>query len=264
MASDAQLYDEELRSVENQIQGILDKSATLPVNSRREQFTKVEKLLKTANQRLHDLGNSVRALDGAERNTFASKSEEHTKTIKSLKDDLMRRKKDMNAPPAPGGAYSSSADGGGAAAEGGYGNGGGNRGDGKDEARDTTQRINQVQNKTLHALTDAERTLAQTEETGDVAITNLKSQTDQMNRINDNLDVLDSEVEQAKKELNAFIRRLMTDRIILCFGFLVLIGIILLVVFNFVLKKKDTTSAEDVTVPPTTTTTTPPPTTTTA
>ena len=259
MASDAQLYDEELRSVEMQIQGILDKSSTLPVNSRREQFTKVEKLLKTANQRLHDLGNAVRSLDGSERNTYAAKSEEHTKTIKSLKDDLMRRKKDLSAPPAPGGGYTSPTLDNGGAADSGYGNNG-HRGDGKDEARDATGRINHIQNKTINTLNDAERTLAQTEETGDQAVVNLKSQTDQINRINDNLDVLDSEVEQAKKELNAFIRRLMTDRIILCFGFLVLIGIVLLVVFNFVIKKKDNTSASDATPPPATTTA--PPTTT--
>lgn len=53
-----------------------------------------------------------------------------------------------------------------------------------------------------------------------------------MKRINTKLDKMDSDVDRAKKEVSAFMRRMMTDKIIICFALLVLCAIIAVVVLR--------------------------------
>ena len=61
----------------------------------------------------------------------------------------------------------------------------------------------------------------ESENLGNEAAGTLKKQTDQMKENLDKLEVIEGQVDKAKKELNAFIRRMMTDKIILCFAILI-------------------------------------------
>lgn len=265
--ADAQMLDNELRTSIDNVTAKLNGIMSLPYDSRVDTFEKLQQQLKKINNLYHDLSVEVRLLDSpADQKVFEEKSQAHNAKIKKLREELSKKRSEIHSQQSGGSS------GGG---NGGATSGTSNRGDTNNlgssngnneptdngrnpanrEAHEVKDRIAKTQNKTLGTLDDAERILLATEDTAAEATAKLKSQTEQMRKINEDLDQLDSEVERAKKELNAFIRRMMTDKILICFAILVVLGIILVVVFNFVIKKKDSGNAEDVPVATTTTTT---------
>lgn len=254
-AQDAQMLESELRTLIDKTSTTLSNIMSLPYESRLDTYEKLQKDMKKINSLYHDLTVEVRLLEvAADQRTFDVKAQEHNLKIKKLKEEMSKKRSEIHSQQTTAATTGIS-----------NGNGGGggvgssntarsanepldNRNPATREAHNTKDRILQTQNRTISTLDDAERILLSTEDTAADATTKLQAQTQQMRNINEDLDQLDSEVERAKKELNAFIRRMMTDKILICFAILVLLGIILIVVFNFVIKKKDGGSAEDVVV----------------
>lgn len=259
--ADAQMLDSELRTAIDKASTTLNGLMSMAYESRMDAFEKVQKDMKKINSLYHDLSVEVRLLDSpSDQRTFETKAQEHNAKIKKLKEEITKKRSEIHAQPASpsgggGGASSGAASGGQRAATYETNEQGEGYNPAKREAHETKDRIARTQNKTLATLDDAEKTLIATEDTAADATAKLQAQTDQMRKINDDLDQLDSEVERAKKELNAFIRRMMTDKILICFAILVLLGIVLIVVFNFVIKKDESGSADIVptTTRPTTT-----------
>lgn len=239
MSSDVPMYDEELKELEDQVADCIRAMDRLSGDQRLEKYSKATELLKRINKTFHLFKVEVRMLDGADQAVYEKKSAEHNTTISQLKDQLNQKRAEVNSSGGGGAAGSPTTP----------GSPGGARGDGKDEARAATQRISKTQNKTLESLKMTEQLVSESETIGNDTAKTLQKQTQQIRNINENLDQLDSEVNRAKKELNAFIRRMMTDKIILCFAVLIIIGIIVIVVVRvqFPPSKEKT---EPVTVPP--------------
>lgn len=222
--SDVAMYDEELKALEDQITGLLHAMDRLSADQRLEKYNKAQDTLKRLNKTFHQFKVEVRVLEGSDQAVYEKKSAQHNATITQLKDQLAAKRAEANAPAAAAGPAVGS--------PGGAGGNDGRRGDGKDEARTATKRIERTQNDALAALTRSEKIVDETETIGNDAANTLRKQTEQIKKMNDDLDQLDSEVNRAKKELNAFIRRMMTDKIILCFAVLIVIGIIVIVVLK--------------------------------
>lgn len=247
MSQDAIVFDDELRSLEEQIQSCMRAMDTTSGDARLDKFNRAQELLKVAQKTLHHFKVEIRQLDHADQTEFDRRSKDHAALINSLKDQLAAKRYETGGGGGGGGLSSS---------PGGAGAGAADYDDGKGRARQTKDRIATTQKHALDALTRIEGTVEETKQVGDETAQKLAEQTEQMNRMNEKLDKLDSEVDRAKGELNAFIRRMMTDKIILCFILLVIIAVIAIVVIK--LKDPDAVSFDPPPAPPAGPTTTAP------
>lgn len=100
------------------------------------------------------------------------------------------------------------------------------------EAKSSMDRTANYQKATINSLKQTAKLTADSEEVAAQATTTLKGQGDQLRENQDKLVHIEGQVEKGKKELNAFIRRMMTDKIILCLGILIVLAIILVVVLK--------------------------------
>jgi novel plant SNARE len=221
--SDAAVFDDELKSLEEHVQSCLRAMDTTSGDARQDKYNRAQELLKSAQRTFHHLKVEIRQLDPVEAADYERRCKEHNVLITQLKEQLAAKKNEPAAAASSGGG-------------GGYGGGGaggaGDFDDGKGRARQTKDRISTTQNHALAALDRIERTVEDTKGVGDQTAQKLAEQTEQMHRMNDKLDKLDSEVDRAKSELNAFIRRMMTDKIILCFILLVVIAVVAIVIIK--------------------------------
>uniref|UniRef100_A0A7S1LVM2 t-SNARE coiled-coil homology domain-containing protein n=1 Tax=Neobodo designis TaxID=312471 RepID=A0A7S1LVM2_NEODS len=240
--SDAAVFDDELRSLEEHVQSCLRAMDTTSGDARQDKYNRAQELLKSAQRTFHHLKVEIRQLEPVEAADYERRCKEHNTLITQLKEQLAAKKNEAPAASPVGGH-------GGAGGAGGAGE----YDDGKGRARATKDRIATTQNHALAALNRIEQTVEDTKQVGDSTAQKLAEQTEQMHRMNDKLDKLDSEVDRAKSELNAFIRRMMTDKIILCFILLVIIAVIAIVIIK--LKDPDAVNFDPPPPPPT-----PPPT----
>jgi SNARE protein len=221
MSSDAVVFDDELRSLEEQIQSCLRQMDTTSGEQRQDKFNRATELLKVAQKTFHHFKVEIRQLEPPESTDFERRCREHNAQITALKEQLAAKRHEATAVPAGGG----NGHGSGSPGPGGYEH----VDEGRRQARETKDRIQGTQQSALDALKRIEGTVQATQEVGESAAQKLAEQTEQMHRMNAKLDKLDSEVDRAKGELNAFIRRMMTDKIILCFILLVIIAVVAVV-----------------------------------
>jgi SNARE protein len=226
-----------LRDIEQQINAM--STAGYTAEQIRDRLTRVDQKFKSVSSSLHHLQTEIRTMDeGREKQQLVKAAADHERKTKELK----QRQKEIRDRLASGGAASPT--GTGAPMD--------PRGDGKDAARAKARNVENIQAETLAALKRTNVTVNETQDVADEAQNKLKQQTEQFLRINTKLDDLGSEVERGKKELNAFMRRMMTDKIILCFIVLIIIAIIVVIV----LKVKNPFAKNDNNDSATTTTTT--------
>eukprot|EP00298_Acanthocystis_sp_HF-20_P001495 c11909_g1_i1.p1 GENE.c11909_g1_i1~~c11909_g1_i1.p1 ORF type:complete len:217 (-),score=74.32 c11909_g1_i1:64-714(-) len=107
-----------------------------------------------------------------------------------------------------------------------------------DPATATTQ---QVLQKTHQQYDEADESvqrglqiISDIENTASATITTLKAQGEQLVRINENLDQLKDEMKRAEILLKAFGRRIATDKLIMFWLFLVVLGVVGIIVVNSV------------------------------
>jgi hypothetical protein len=224
---DVAIYDEELRSLEDEIAACLRAIDTLSGDARVEKCNKAADIIKKIGKTYHQFKYELRLLEGTEQAAYEKKAQEHQQTIQQLKTKLTQKRGESGpaSPITPGSPK-------GGAGGGGDGAGDGRKNDGLDDARVQKNRIAKTQKGTLDSLQRTEEMINQSEDVGNQAATTLKNQTEQIKQANEKLDVIESQVDKAKTELNAFIRRMMTDKIIICFAVLVIVGIIVIVVYK--------------------------------
>jgi SNARE protein len=87
-------------------------------------------------------------------------------------------------------------------------------------------------------LERSRRTIEQTAEVGRETSGKLKAQTEQLGRIGDDLDKIETTLKRADRELRAFIRRMATDKVIMCFMMLIVLGICAIIIYQIVNKSK--------------------------
>lgn len=234
------MYDEELKALEDQLQGAINGIERAPTaEQRQDRHNRAQELLKRVQKAHHQLRMEVRLLDGDTEALYAKKASDHAAVIQKLKESLNTKRAEANSGDANNNNNGAAAAGGTRTSTAPMGTE--RRNDGKDEARATAGRIATTQKSTIQSLNETERLIDETETIGNDAANTLRKQTDDIRKINENLDQLDSDVNRAKKELNAFIRRMMTDKIILCFAVLVVVAIIVIVVMK--IKNSDSGSS---------------------
>ena len=248
-ARDVAIYDDDLRATEEDIANRINKITSLTGDARADALRRANDMYKGAQKSYLHFRVEIRSLtEPLEQTEYEKKSDEHKKTLDGLKERLNQLK---------------SEGGGGGGGGDGYGGSGQRvtwdpnnteaRGDGKDEARDKARNIDKIQNAALASLPRTEQRVAETQDIANEATDTLARQGGQIRSINERLDHLDSEVKRGRNELNAFVRRMMTDKILMCCVILVIIAIVVVIALKIVKKDDSSTpqSAAAVTTEPT-------------
>ena len=177
-------------------------SSTSTSSSHRDTLTKIEhQSLKQINSSLHHLNAEIHTTeDRLLAQELSQAATRHEKKIKEIRLTIKKMKDET--PQITCGASSSSA----AAAD-----------DGKNHARKIAGNIKDIQLDTIHKLKNINRDVDQTRKIGDEATEMLHKDTDRLVNVNKKLEYIATDVERGEKELNSFIRRMMTDKILICF-----------------------------------------------
>jgi len=97
-----------------------------------------------------------------------------------------------------------------------------------------------TQEKSLDSLDSTLRIIEDTKGVGAETAAKLSSQTQQLTRVGEGLSEVDSYLKLASNQLRSYARRMATDKIILCFIFLILGGIIAIIVYSALHKNANT------------------------
>ncbi|ORZ34793.1 hypothetical protein BCR44DRAFT_69335 [Catenaria anguillulae PL171] len=112
-------------------------------------------------------------------------------------------------------------------------------------AKEMTQAGLEIQKESLQATSRTKAVLATTIQMGTETMDVLKQQTDQIQGINDKVDQVESNLKRADKQLRAFLRKMATDRIIMVFVFLIVLGIVGAILVNVLRGSKATQAIDD-------------------
>ena len=87
--------------------------------------------------------------------------------------------------------------------------------------------IQEMQEKSLTSLKRSEQVVQCTEELGAEASTRLKQQRDKFYEIDQGLDTIGSQIQRARKEMNAFVRRMMRDKVVVFFSLVIFVALVI-------------------------------------
>jgi len=107
-----------------------------------------------------------------------------------------------------------------------------------------------VQDKTLDALKRTAYTLGETKEVGLATATTLQQQSDQIKGVTEEMMRINDKLKRADKLLRVFGRRMATDRLILFFTFLVVVGIAAIIIYATVNPDQEQFHVPDEAKPP--------------
>jgi hypothetical protein len=109
------------------------------------------------------------------------------------------------------------------------------------EQRATTTQVlrecGRIQDKSIAALERTQRMGLETEEIGRVIITKTREQTEGLDRIGEQITVLEEEVRRAQRDLIFFVRSAMGDKCFMCMLALVVIAVVFIVCYKIFGKK---------------------------
>ena len=95
------------------------------------------------------------------------------------------------------------------------------------KSRVMTQDIKDMQEKSLAALKRCEQVIHCTEELGAEASSRLRQQRDKFYEIDQGLETIGTQIQRARREMNAFVRRMMRDKVIVFFSLLIFVALVI-------------------------------------
>eukprot|EP01063_Lacrimia_lanifica_P036703 TRINITY_DN7360_c0_g1_i1.p2 TRINITY_DN7360_c0_g1~~TRINITY_DN7360_c0_g1_i1.p2 ORF type:complete len:230 (+),score=90.24 TRINITY_DN7360_c0_g1_i1:97-786(+) len=198
------------------------KIESLDAGDRGANVSKCADIVRDCKKELTRLNTEIRGLPNDAKADFTAAAESHRARLKQLENALEVKKKEKTTFAADEDiTYGTTID------------------DPKNEVKAMLGRQETHQNDALSSLG---RTLGQIQQTNTQAASTaqeLARQGEVLEDIDKQLDELGDDLTRAKKELNAFMRRMATDRLILCFLFLIVLGIVVAVILHFVLPAND-------------------------
>ena len=97
-------------------------------------------------------------------------------------------------------------------------------------------KANELQDDSLKSLARSKAVVEDATNIGAETATSLKAQTEQLNRISKDVDSIANNLKLAEKQLRSFVRRMATDKLILCLLCCIVCAIIALIVVSVVKK----------------------------
>eukprot|EP00033_Pygsuia_biforma_P001385 GCRY01001567.1.p1 GENE.GCRY01001567.1~~GCRY01001567.1.p1 ORF type:complete len:229 (+),score=43.87 GCRY01001567.1:227-913(+) len=218
-------YDEQIISLFEEIQGCIDKAAELSGQQKSNEVLQATNRFKRAQQVFHSFRLEFFELEKGrpEQKNYEKKLKEHKQRLAQLERDIEWAKSDALV--------------------------GGSRPDnGVDDmsAMEVIDAAKKVQDESKDSIARSQRKIHETQEIGAETSVKLKSQTEQLGRIQEDVRKVESNLKRADRQIRVFMRRMATDRIILFFLLLIVIGVVVIIVYDQVKGSDDIkTSQED-------------------
>eukprot|EP01059_Diplonema_ambulator_P030715 TRINITY_DN5365_c0_g2_i1.p1 TRINITY_DN5365_c0_g2~~TRINITY_DN5365_c0_g2_i1.p1 ORF type:complete len:232 (+),score=60.06 TRINITY_DN5365_c0_g2_i1:49-744(+) len=225
MTDAAVVFDDTVGDLIDEVEGLLMQVRSQRGAQRESTLKTAGELLRDCKKKWHQLKVEVRGLPNSDKPRFDKKVKLHSDKLGELNLALQKLKsEDMSQGTV---TFSESTK---------------NQDDGKQEIRNIHARTKGHQEKSLQSVANMESILTKTEKVAEDTTAELVRQGEVIRNIDEKLDELGDDITRAKKELNAFVRRMATDKLILCFLFLLVLGIVVAIVFHFVLKSDSNNS----------------------
>jgi len=214
-------YDNEMESLFGDIQSCLKQlkpakgKSKLTDAERSAKISHVDGRIKRCKQVLRSYKVDLRSLDKSIANPYEVKANNYKDTINQLIQDLnwVQENELLGDKPGKKNVDSMTAD-------------------------EVLDQAKKTQEKSLTSLDDTLRTIEETKAVGSETSNKLKSQTEQLRKVESGIQEVQSNLKLASKQLSAFARKLATDKLIMGFIVLIIIGIIFIIVWSATHKKK--------------------------
>eukprot|EP00163_Fabomonas_tropica_P024236 TRINITY_DN41880_c0_g1_i1.p1 TRINITY_DN41880_c0_g1~~TRINITY_DN41880_c0_g1_i1.p1 ORF type:complete len:258 (+),score=68.08 TRINITY_DN41880_c0_g1_i1:482-1255(+) len=218
MSDEIELCDSELTELAREIQASLDQLPKLEGILKQDKIQFIQDRLSRAKQVFHSFKVELRELDKSEEAQYSAKGKVHNEVIQKLASELQFHKSEVDRNNLMGG-----------------------RGDYNPDNMSAAQnvlRAQEIQQESKSSLARTINTLDQTQQVATETSEQLVRQTEKLANIHDDVDRVESNLKRADRELRAFIRRLATDKLILFFLLLIVLGVVFMIVWSIV-KKDD-------------------------
>eukprot|EP00736_Rhodelphis_marinus_P004440 Rmarinus@m.8277 len=212
MAEEIQYYDDELCELCEEIAKGVERLPNLSGDAKQEKIVYLSNRISRARQVFHSFKVEMRELSKSELQIYEQKAKMHNQNISKLISDLNWAK---------------------------------TAGDKKDllEGRDAapTEKLTgkalieygkKVQDESLDSLARSKALVAESENIGTETAVKLKEQTEQLKQIHEDVQKIESNLKQADKLIRRFMRRMMTDKIVLCLLFFIVVGIVAIIAWH--------------------------------
>eukprot|EP00667_Euglena_gracilis_P022637 EG_transcript_25281 len=210
-----ELYEETINEEKGELEKGIVSLRTVSGTERREQIRRLDMASKKLRKALIGYRTQIRGLkDPIKRATYERKLKEHLQDLDNWDKDLKEFKSDAGggAEPVPNPLDPTGV---------------------IVEEKETRQSVMKdalhVQDQSLASLARTAQMAAQSEDLAVKTNVQLKIQTEQLGRIDNDLDQLEGELKRARKELVWFVRNAMTDKCLVCLFGLVAIAVVFLI-----------------------------------
>lgn len=223
MTEEIEDYHQQLLDVCAEIEEDLEDLPNLQEHEKPEEMAEIEQQLKWAKQLLMSYRVELRELTVVEAARYQQKTKDHTARLQKLQADFNWAKKEVD--------------------RGQLGLAGGRAPISNNPDDMTAGQIiakgEAIQEQSLESLARSKRMVQDTIEVATSTNEALQEQTAQIVRIQEDVERVESNLKRADRQLRAFMRRMMTDKIILCMICLVILGIIGAIVYSTIKGKDD-------------------------
>ena len=210
MTEEIQYYEEELHEIIGEIQKGLDGLRRLHGSAKTEKLAELGQRLQRAKQVLHSFKVEMRDLPRDRSAAYDAKAREFHTQLQTFHGDLTIQKQEAERQAV------------------------GVRTVDEMSTQEVLQEAGKVQDQSLGALARMKQNIAASKEVGAATAAQLEAQTRQLKNIDTDVMKVKSNLSRADLLLRAFMRKIMTDKIILIFMLVIFIGIVVIVIYKIV------------------------------
>jgi len=210
MTEEISYYDEELSELIAEVERGITHLSKLSGAARLERVEELKGRMQRARQSLQSFKVEMRELSRDEIATYDLKAKEHHATLQRLNNDLQWAKSEAER------------------------SGRGLRHVDDMTTGEVIQEASKTQDKSLASLGRMKAQIADTMQLGADTASKLKGQSEQLQNIDTDIMKVKSNLNRADLLIRAFMRKMMTDKLIMVFMCLIFLGIIAIVIFKIV------------------------------
>lgn len=211
--ADIHYWEETLSEEVKAISSLVEKAKKQEGSAQTSLIQQADKKLRTANGTKRSYKMECRLVaDAGSKRTYEQQLLQHEQTLNQLKQEIMALKANSNKQELFGGA---------AAADAAY--------DPQKGGDDLLEDASRIQDKTQASIDNTKRLVAESKETGMNTLEQLHQQRQQIERIDNDVDRIEDNLQRADKLIKAFSKRMATDKLIqsfACINLLLLVGVI--------------------------------------
>eukprot|EP00002_Diphylleia_rotans_P015402 TRINITY_DN2989_c0_g3_i2.p1 TRINITY_DN2989_c0_g3~~TRINITY_DN2989_c0_g3_i2.p1 ORF type:complete len:221 (-),score=73.31 TRINITY_DN2989_c0_g3_i2:290-952(-) len=213
-------YDEQLTRLLRKAEDLLEKLGSIVGPARKDRITEVTNILDQCTTQLKSFKLELSDIPKDERRIYEAKLKEHRDRMEKLQNDLRWAKSDNPGTVGPNDV----------------------------ELMTNAQKLDEaskVQDQSLGSLARSKKLVQNATEIGVETNKQLKAQTEQLNAINSDIDDIQNNLQQADRQIRAFMRRMATDKVITCLLCLIFVGVIVAIAYSIIDPNSNTTKPDD-------------------